>query len=227
MLPLPRGCCLSRLCLSSQIYNEVIRDLLSPSSGVLDLREDSRGSIQIAGIMEVSTSNAQEVRGTGAHGGKGAWASAATLARAHGAEPDTWPHAVSRLTGCRTVRSGQTSPIDHRSSPCAQAPSHAAPQPVPARLKSPTCSAVPAPPGTWQVPRRGSSAWLPPATCTQMGCSPPANPGEPIRGSVLEGSGTGSLGKTWVIQWPGLPWAEEGEGGTSVCHPPFRLDWLA
>ncbi|KAJ1067862.1 hypothetical protein K5549_016516, partial [Capra hircus] len=45
-----------------EIYNEVIRDLLSPSSGFLDLREDSRGSIQIAGITEVSTSNAQEVR---------------------------------------------------------------------------------------------------------------------------------------------------------------------
>ncbi|XP_027947691.1 kinesin-like protein KIF19 [Eumetopias jubatus] len=44
-----------------EIYNEVIRDLLNPSSGFLDLREDSRGSIQIAGIMEVSTSNAQEI----------------------------------------------------------------------------------------------------------------------------------------------------------------------
>ncbi|XDB64709.1 hypothetical protein ABFV05_018325 [Capra hircus] len=44
-----------------EIYNEVIRDLLSPSSGFLDLREDSRGSIQIAGITEVSTSNAQEI----------------------------------------------------------------------------------------------------------------------------------------------------------------------
>uniref|UniRef100_M3Z2L1 Kinesin motor domain-containing protein n=1 Tax=Mustela putorius furo TaxID=9669 RepID=M3Z2L1_MUSPF len=47
-----------------EIYNEVIRDLLNPSSGFLDLREDSRGNIQIAGIMEVSTSNAQEVRVT-------------------------------------------------------------------------------------------------------------------------------------------------------------------
>ncbi|NXL98915.1 KIF19 protein, partial [Tyrannus savana] len=44
-----------------EIYNEVIRDLLNPSSGFLDLREDSRGSIQIAGITEVSTTNAQEV----------------------------------------------------------------------------------------------------------------------------------------------------------------------
>ncbi|NXT75576.1 KIF19 protein, partial [Zapornia atra] len=44
-----------------EIYNEVIRDLLNPSSGFLDLREDSRGSIQIAGITEVSTRNAQEI----------------------------------------------------------------------------------------------------------------------------------------------------------------------
>nr|XP_058148454.1 kinesin-like protein KIF19 [Dasypus novemcinctus] len=44
-----------------EIYNEVIRDLLNPSSGFLDLREDSRGSIQIAGITEASTSNAQEI----------------------------------------------------------------------------------------------------------------------------------------------------------------------
>ncbi|ELK28991.1 Eukaryotic translation initiation factor 3 subunit B [Myotis davidii] len=45
-----------------EIYNEVIRDLLNPSSGLLELREDARGSIQIAGITEVSTSNAQEVK---------------------------------------------------------------------------------------------------------------------------------------------------------------------
>ncbi|XP_068003467.1 kinesin-like protein KIF19 [Melanerpes formicivorus] len=43
-----------------EVYNEVIRDLLNPSSGFLDLREDPRGSIQIAGITEVSTTNAQE-----------------------------------------------------------------------------------------------------------------------------------------------------------------------
>ncbi|KAM6244977.1 LOW QUALITY PROTEIN: kinesin-like protein KIF19 [Spheniscus humboldti] len=44
-----------------EIYNKVIRDLLNPSSGFLDLREDPRGSIQIAGITEVSTTNAQEI----------------------------------------------------------------------------------------------------------------------------------------------------------------------
>ncbi|KAI9546929.1 hypothetical protein NQZ68_022914 [Dissostichus eleginoides] len=44
-----------------QIYNEMIRDLLNPSSGFLDLREDSKGVIQVAGITEVSTINAQEI----------------------------------------------------------------------------------------------------------------------------------------------------------------------
>ncbi|XP_053132475.1 kinesin-like protein KIF19 [Hemicordylus capensis] len=44
-----------------EIYNEVIRDLLNPSSGFLELREDSKGSIQIAGITEVSTTNAPEI----------------------------------------------------------------------------------------------------------------------------------------------------------------------
>ncbi|KAM7143614.1 kinesin-like protein KIF19 isoform 3-T4 [Molossus nigricans] len=44
-----------------EIYNEVIRDLLNPSSGLLDLREDARGGIQIAGVTEVCTSNAQEI----------------------------------------------------------------------------------------------------------------------------------------------------------------------
>ncbi|KAJ8332415.1 hypothetical protein SKAU_G00425880 [Synaphobranchus kaupii] len=44
-----------------EIYNEMIRDLLNPASGFLDLREDSKGEIQVAGITEVSTINAQEI----------------------------------------------------------------------------------------------------------------------------------------------------------------------
>ncbi|XP_026560143.1 kinesin-like protein KIF19 [Pseudonaja textilis] len=44
-----------------EVYNEIIRDLLNPSTGHLELREDSKGCIQIAGIMEVSTTNAQEI----------------------------------------------------------------------------------------------------------------------------------------------------------------------
>ncbi|CAL8260243.1 unnamed protein product [Arctogadus glacialis] len=44
-----------------EIYNEMIRDLLNPSSGFLDLREDCKGGIQVAGITEVSTINAREI----------------------------------------------------------------------------------------------------------------------------------------------------------------------
>lgn len=38
----------------------MIRDLLNPALGYLELREDSRGVIQVAGITEVSTINAKE-----------------------------------------------------------------------------------------------------------------------------------------------------------------------
>nr|XP_014350218.1 PREDICTED: kinesin-like protein KIF19 isoform X2 [Latimeria chalumnae] len=44
-----------------EIYNEMIRDLLNPPSGFLELREDSKGLIQVAGITEVSTINAKEI----------------------------------------------------------------------------------------------------------------------------------------------------------------------
>ncbi|XP_041075643.1 kinesin-like protein KIF19 isoform X2 [Polyodon spathula] len=44
-----------------EIYNEMIRDLLNPSAEFLDLREDSKGVIQVAGITEVSTINANEI----------------------------------------------------------------------------------------------------------------------------------------------------------------------
>ncbi|KAL0598202.1 Kinesin-like protein KIF19 [Plecturocebus cupreus] len=36
-----------------EIYNEMIRDLLNPSLGYLELREDSKGVIQVAGITEI------------------------------------------------------------------------------------------------------------------------------------------------------------------------------
>jgi kinesin family protein 18/19 len=45
-----------------EIYNENIRDLLNPSSGFLELREDSRGrNIQVTRLSEVSTTSAEEV----------------------------------------------------------------------------------------------------------------------------------------------------------------------
>ncbi|KAM4024811.1 kinesin-like protein KIF19 [Anomaloglossus baeobatrachus] len=43
-----------------EIYNELIRDLLNPSSGFLELREDSRGNVQIAGITEFYTYSSEE-----------------------------------------------------------------------------------------------------------------------------------------------------------------------
>ncbi|XP_049625895.1 kinesin-like protein KIF19 [Suncus etruscus] len=44
-----------------EIYNEMIRDLLNPALGFLELREDSKGVVQVAGITEVSTINAKEI----------------------------------------------------------------------------------------------------------------------------------------------------------------------
>ncbi|CAH0563687.1 unnamed protein product [Brassicogethes aeneus] len=45
-----------------EIYNEQIRDLLNPSSGFLELREDSKGkNIQVAGLSEISTTSTDEV----------------------------------------------------------------------------------------------------------------------------------------------------------------------
>lgn len=44
-----------------EIYNELIRDLLSPSSSFLELREDAKGGVQVAGIREIVASTPQEV----------------------------------------------------------------------------------------------------------------------------------------------------------------------
>ncbi|RNA27631.1 Kinesin KIF19, partial [Brachionus plicatilis] len=44
-----------------EIYNELIRDLLNPSNGFLELREDAKGGIQIAGISELVAETPQEV----------------------------------------------------------------------------------------------------------------------------------------------------------------------
>lgn len=45
-----------------EIYNENIRDLLNPSSGYLELRDESRGRYsQVAGLTEVSTTSTDEV----------------------------------------------------------------------------------------------------------------------------------------------------------------------
>jgi kinesin family protein 18/19 len=44
-----------------EIYNELIRDLLNPSSNFLELREDAKGGVQVAGIMEIVATTPQEV----------------------------------------------------------------------------------------------------------------------------------------------------------------------
>jgi kinesin family protein 18/19 len=44
-----------------EIYNELIRDLLCPSAGFLELREDAKGGVQIAGISEKVAETPQEV----------------------------------------------------------------------------------------------------------------------------------------------------------------------
>ncbi|KAM6119103.1 kinesin-like protein KIF19 [Phoenicopterus ruber ruber] len=44
-----------------EIYNEMIRDLLNPSPGCLQLREDASGTVRVAGITEVSAITAEEV----------------------------------------------------------------------------------------------------------------------------------------------------------------------
>lgn len=44
-----------------EIYNELIRDLLNPASSFLELREDAKGGVQVAGIREIIASTPQEV----------------------------------------------------------------------------------------------------------------------------------------------------------------------
>ena len=39
----------------------MIRDLLNPSAGILDLREDAKGGVQVAGLSEVTTRSTNEV----------------------------------------------------------------------------------------------------------------------------------------------------------------------
>lgn len=39
----------------------MIRDLLTPSSEILDLREDSKGFVQVAGLSEIRTTSSAEV----------------------------------------------------------------------------------------------------------------------------------------------------------------------
>lgn len=89
-----------------QIYNEVIRDLLNPSSGFLDVREDPRGSIHIVGITEVSTTNAQEVPWAMAHSegnGRGFMLSCITALKFLDTSLLSVPYSVARTFCSRTL----------------------------------------------------------------------------------------------------------------------------
>ena len=44
-----------------ELYNEMIRDLLNPSSGLLDLREDNRGRNVVAGLSEVEAASTEDI----------------------------------------------------------------------------------------------------------------------------------------------------------------------
>jgi kinesin family protein 5 len=44
-----------------EVYNEKIRDLLSPNGTTLELREDSQGGVRVAGLSEVFATSTEEV----------------------------------------------------------------------------------------------------------------------------------------------------------------------
>lgn len=44
-----------------EIYNEMVRDLLNPSSGYLEMREDPRGAVQVSGLSEVTAASTAEI----------------------------------------------------------------------------------------------------------------------------------------------------------------------
>ncbi|XP_018329743.1 kinesin-like protein KIF19 isoform X2 [Agrilus planipennis] len=86
-----------------EIYNEQIRDLLNPSSGYLDLREDSRGkNIQVAGLSEISTTSTNEVMSLLQKGNK-----------ARTVEPTAMNKTSSRSHALLSVTVKHTTPIDN------------------------------------------------------------------------------------------------------------------
>lgn len=44
-----------------EIYNEVIKDLLNPNAGVLDMLEDERGNVQVPGLSRVKAPNTNRI----------------------------------------------------------------------------------------------------------------------------------------------------------------------
>lgn len=39
----------------------MVRDLLNPAAGYLEMREDAKGGVQVASLSEISTASAEEV----------------------------------------------------------------------------------------------------------------------------------------------------------------------
>ncbi|KDR22574.1 hypothetical protein L798_12702, partial [Zootermopsis nevadensis] len=84
-----------------EIYNENIRDLLNPSSGFLELREDSRGrNIQVTRLSEISTTSTDEVMHLLQKGN-----------RARTVEPTAANKTSSRSHALLSVTVRQTSPL--------------------------------------------------------------------------------------------------------------------
>ena len=44
-----------------EVYNEIIRDLLTGSSMALDMREDAVKGVQVAGVLEIMTTSPTEI----------------------------------------------------------------------------------------------------------------------------------------------------------------------
>ncbi len=45
-----------------EVYNEIIRDLLSGSNMALEMREDAMKGVQVAGVLEIMTTNPSEIQ---------------------------------------------------------------------------------------------------------------------------------------------------------------------
>ncbi|XP_076210229.1 kinesin-like protein KIF19 [Aptenodytes patagonicus] len=84
-----------------EIYNEMIRDLLNPSLGCLQLREDAGGTVQVAGITEVCAINAEEVMQLLARGNRQRTQEPTAANRT-----SSRSHAVLQVTVCQRRRGG-------------------------------------------------------------------------------------------------------------------------
>lgn len=45
-----------------EVYNEIIRDLLSGSNAALEMREDAMKGVQVAGVLEIMTTSPIEIQ---------------------------------------------------------------------------------------------------------------------------------------------------------------------